>query len=106
VKDENGDLLADSDNTVSSWENYFCQILNVHGVYGVTVTEMHTAESLVPETSSFETEIATKKFKSQCTDQIPAEVIQTGGHTLRSEIYETYSIWNKIFIKRDDKRVK
>jgi hypothetical protein len=29
VKDENADLLADSDNILNRWKNYF-QLLNVH----------------------------------------------------------------------------
>jgi hypothetical protein len=35
VKDENGDLLADSHNILSRWKNYFSQILNVHYVSDV-----------------------------------------------------------------------
>jgi hypothetical protein len=30
VKDENGDLLADSHNILNRWKNYFSQLLNVH----------------------------------------------------------------------------
>jgi hypothetical protein len=30
VKDENGDLLADSHNILNKWKNYFSQLLNVH----------------------------------------------------------------------------
>jgi hypothetical protein len=30
VKDENGDLLADSQNILNRWENYFSQLLNVY----------------------------------------------------------------------------
>jgi hypothetical protein len=29
VKDENGDLLADSHNILNRWKNYFSQLLNV-----------------------------------------------------------------------------
>jgi hypothetical protein len=29
VKDENGDLLADSHSILKRWKNYFCQVLNV-----------------------------------------------------------------------------
>jgi hypothetical protein len=36
VKDENGDLLADSHNILNRWKNYFCQLLNVHRVRYVT----------------------------------------------------------------------
>jgi hypothetical protein len=32
VKDENGDLLADSHNILNRWKNYFSQLLNVHNV--------------------------------------------------------------------------
>jgi hypothetical protein len=32
VKDENGDLLADSHNALNRWKNYFSQLLNVHNV--------------------------------------------------------------------------
>jgi hypothetical protein len=30
VKDENADLLADSQNTLNRWENYFSQLLNAY----------------------------------------------------------------------------
>jgi hypothetical protein len=56
-KDENGDLLAVSHNILNRWKNYFCQLLNVHGVNDVRQTEMQTVEPLVPETSSFKVEI-------------------------------------------------
>ncbi|PNF20840.1 hypothetical protein B7P43_G12066 [Cryptotermes secundus] len=35
VKDENGDLLADSHNILNRWGNYFSQLLNVHRRVGV-----------------------------------------------------------------------
>jgi hypothetical protein len=35
VKDENGDLLADSHNILNKWKNYFSQLLNVHSVSDV-----------------------------------------------------------------------
>jgi hypothetical protein len=56
--------------------------LNVHGVKDVRQTEIHTAETLVPEPSSFEVEIAIeklKRYKSPGIDQIQAELIQAGG---------------------------
>jgi hypothetical protein len=64
--------------------------LNIHGVNDVRLTELHTAEPLVPEPSAFEVELATKKlkgYKSPVTDQIPAELIKTGSKTIRSEMY-------------------
>jgi hypothetical protein len=30
VKDENGDLLADSNTILNRWKSYFSQLLNVH----------------------------------------------------------------------------
>jgi hypothetical protein len=35
VKDENGDLLADSHNILTRWKNYFSQLLNLHSVSDV-----------------------------------------------------------------------
>jgi hypothetical protein len=51
--------------------------------------EIHTADPLVPEPRPFEVEIVSaklKKNKSPGIDQILAELIQTGGEKLRSEI--------------------
>jgi hypothetical protein len=48
---------------------------------------MHTAEPFVPEPSSSEVEVTIgklKRYKSPGVDQIPAELIQTGGETLHS----------------------
>jgi hypothetical protein len=99
VKAENGDLLADSHSILNRWKNYFCQLLNVHGVNDVRQTEIYAADPLVPEPSSSEVEIAIeklKRYKSLGIDQIPAERIQAGGNTLRSEIHKLINcIWNK-----------
>jgi len=35
VKDEKGDLVADSHSIVVRWRNYFFQLFNVHGVKDV-----------------------------------------------------------------------
>jgi hypothetical protein len=45
------------------WKNYFCQLLSVHKVNDVRHTEVHTAELLEPEPSSFEVEIVIEKLK-------------------------------------------
>jgi hypothetical protein len=76
-KDESGDL-ADSYSILNRWKNYFYRLLNVHGVTDVRQTEIHTAQPLVPEPSSFEVEIAIEKYKLPGTDQILAELIQAG----------------------------
>ena len=54
VKDEKGDLVADSYSIVAKWRNYFSQLLNVHGVNNVRQSEINTAERLGPEPSVFE----------------------------------------------------
>jgi hypothetical protein len=48
VKDENGDLRADSLNISNRWRNCFSQLLNVHNVSDVRQIEVHMAEPLVP----------------------------------------------------------
>jgi hypothetical protein len=41
VKDENGDLLADSHNILNKWKNYFSQLMNVHRVSDVRQIEIY-----------------------------------------------------------------
>jgi hypothetical protein len=87
VKDEKGDLLADSHNILNRWKNYLSQLLNVHNVSDVRQMEVHTAEPLVPGYSRLEVEIAIAKlikYKSPGSDQIPAELIQAGREMLLS----------------------
>jgi hypothetical protein len=67
VKDENGDLLADSHNILNRWKNYFS-----HNVSYVRQIEVRTAEPLIPG-PSLEVEIAIaklKKYKSPGSDHI------------------------------------
>jgi hypothetical protein len=59
----------------------------VHNVSDVRQIEVHTAEPLVPGPSCLEVEIAIanlRKYKSPGSDQIPAELILTGGEMLLS----------------------
>jgi hypothetical protein len=99
VKDEKGDLVADSHSILARWRNNFFQLLNVHGVHDVRQTEIHTAEPLVPEPSTSKVEMAIeklKRYKSPVIDQIPAELIKAGGRTIRFETHKLInSIWNK-----------
>ncbi|KAJ4429891.1 hypothetical protein ANN_22095 [Periplaneta americana] len=93
IKDENGDLLADSPPVLNRWKNYFAQLLNVHRPdrNDRDETEIKTAEPFIPEPTLSEVEIAIenlKKYKSPGIDQIPAELIQEGGSALYSEIYK------------------
>ena len=78
MKDDKGDLVADSHSTLARWRNYFSQLLNVNGVHDVRQTEIHIAEPLVPEPSALEVELAIEKLKnhkSRGNDQITAEMI-------------------------------
>jgi len=99
VKDEEGELVADPHSIMARWRNYFSQLFNVHGVKDVRQAEIHTEESLVPEPSVFEVELAIgklKNHKSPGTDQIPAELIKAGGRTICCAIHKLIiSIWNK-----------
>jgi hypothetical protein len=58
VKDENGDLLADSHNILNMWKNYFSQLLEVHNVTDVRPIDVHMAEPLAPGPSCLEVETA------------------------------------------------
>ena len=74
VKDEKGDLVADSLSIVARWRKYFSQLFNVHGVKDVGQAEIHTAEPPVPETSASDVQLAIEKLKSHKSpgiDQIP-----------------------------------
>jgi len=42
IKDEKGDLVADSHSILARWRNYFSQVLNVHCVNDVRQTEIQT----------------------------------------------------------------
>ena len=59
---------------------------------------IQTAEPLVPESIAFEVEGGAEKLqshKSPGTDQIPAELIEAGRRTIRSELHKLFnSIWN------------
>jgi hypothetical protein len=99
VKDENGDVLADSHNILNRWKNYFSQLLNVREFSDVGQIEIHTAVPSVIDPRPFGVEIAIaklKSYKSPGSDEIPAELFQAEEETLRSEIHKLInSIWNK-----------
>jgi hypothetical protein len=60
VKDDNGDLLADSSSISKRWKTYFPQLLNVHNISDDRQIEIHTAEPLVPCPSHLEVETVSK----------------------------------------------
>ena len=66
---------------MARWRNHISQILNVHGVTDVRQTEIHAAEPLESEPSTFEIELAIEKLKchkSPGIDKIPPELIMAG----------------------------
>jgi hypothetical protein len=68
VKDEKGDLDADSHSFLARWRNHFSQLLNAHGANDVRQTELHRAEPQVSQPGGFEIEVAIdKKKKTQIT---------------------------------------
>ena len=64
VKDEKGDLVADSHSIVDRWRNYFSQLFNVNGVKELGQAEIHTEEPLVPDRSASEFELVINKLTS------------------------------------------
>jgi len=78
-------LVTDCHSILERWRNHFSQLLNVHGVNDVRQTEIHTAEPLVPEPSTFEIKLAIEKLKrhkSPGIDKIPAELIKGQNNSL------------------------
>jgi hypothetical protein len=70
---EKGDMVTDSHSGLATCRNHFSHVLNVHGINDVRQTELQ--QSLVPEPSAFEVEMAIKQLKadkSPGVDQIPA----------------------------------
>ena len=69
------------------------------GGNNVKQTEIHTTEPLVPEPSAFGVELAIEKINSHIslgTDKIQAELIKTGGRTIRGQIQKLIiSVRNK-----------
>lgn len=60
----------------------------------IRVGKIHGANSFVRELSSFDVQIATEKSKTyepSSTEEIPAELIQARGETLRPEIHKRFN---------------
>lgn len=86
MKDKDGDPLAVFHNILNRCEEYLSQLLIVQTASDVRQIETHTAEPLISDPSPLEVEIGIvylKSYKSSGSDQIPLEVIEAGGKTLR-----------------------
>jgi len=92
-------MFANSHSILARCRNYFSQLLSAHGVNGVRQTEIHAAETLVPEPSASDVELAIEKLKSHESpgiDQIPAEFIKAAVRTIPCEIHKfNIPVWNK-----------
>ena len=99
VKDEKGDLVADSHSIADRWRNYFSQLFNVLGFKDTGQTEIHTPEPLVPDPRASEFQLTIDKLKSHKSpgiDQIPTELNKVGGRTNCLEIHKPItSIWKE-----------
>jgi hypothetical protein len=85
VKDENGDLLADSHSILKKWKGNFSQLVNVHRIINVRQIDIQTADPLITDPNTFEVEMAIgnlKNYKSSGSDHIPRELIQAEGNKL------------------------
>jgi hypothetical protein len=94
IKDENNNQIADLQNVLNRWKNFFNLVLNVHGVHNVRQMVIYTAEPLLPEPSLVGVEIAVGElisYNSPGTDNIPAELIKVEGEILYSEIHTDLS---------------
>jgi hypothetical protein len=58
VKDNNSDLLANSQSILNMWKTCSSQLLNVHRTSDVRQIQIHMAELLLLEPSTFEVEIS------------------------------------------------
>jgi hypothetical protein len=63
VKDENGDLLADSNTFVNKWKSYFSQLLNVLNFRDISQREIRASEPLLSDSIHLEAEIPNIKPK-------------------------------------------
>jgi hypothetical protein len=66
VKDKNGDVLADSNNILKRWKNYFGQLLNVHGINNVKQTKLHIAKTLHSEIQKFINSVVEGIYYCKC----------------------------------------
>jgi hypothetical protein len=63
MKDENGDLMADSHSILNMWKKYFSQLLNVQRASDVRRIELHTAKPLIPDLGPVDVKIAITELK-------------------------------------------
>jgi len=91
-------MVPHTTSILSRWEQFFSNLLNVNLSTSHEGSEIHTAESDIPEPSLIEVELAIdklKRHKATGVDHIPSELIQAGGGKLYAEIHKLIAIiWN------------
>ena len=63
MKDDKGDLVADSHSILARWRKHFSQLLNINEVNDIRATEIHTEKPPVPDPSAFNVELAVEKLR-------------------------------------------
>jgi len=85
-------LVTDFHIILARRKKRFSQLFNAHVVSNVRQTEIHKAESLVPEPSVFQVEIAIEKL----IGENPSRIIEVEGRKIRFQIHKLInSIWNE-----------
>ena len=82
---------TDSHNILARWRKHFSLLFIVRGVSDGKQRDIHKAEPLVPEPSTFDVEMAIEKLKghkSSGIHQNPAELIKGRGRTIYSAIHK------------------
>jgi hypothetical protein len=82
-------MHADSHSNFEKWRTHFCHLVNVLGTSNVRHIKRHTDKPLVPKPCAFEFKMVTgnlKRNKSQGTDQIQAELLQSGRRAVHFQI--------------------
>ena len=65
IKNENEELLSDSNSILNRWKDYFSQLLNVHKTNDMGEIQIQTAMPHIPEPALLESEIAIEKVQPQ-----------------------------------------
>ena len=105
IKDENEELLTDSNSILNRWKHYFSKLLKVHKEEDVREIEIQTAEPHITESTLLEVEIAIEKltkYKFPGIGQIMQNSYRmTEIHYLlkSTDIHSTLSLLRRKFIR-------
>jgi hypothetical protein len=91
VKDDDGDLIADS-HILNGRKSYFSHRMYT-GVSDVRQTKIHTAERLVPELSPFEVKTVTANFKRHRSSETD-KILARNDRSMRLNITFYVCVWH------------